>query len=172
MRSAIACFLTAAAALLAACGSGGDESTVADGDENDASAVTVSGDESAIVEQGDDRPDNEADAASVVLVTVDLPEGADLAGTVVVALEDITYADVDAIEIASVELSVAQLLEQENRVEVFLPLPLDGSVDVTATVHIDVDENGSFSQGDWISPEVAMVTPDSASEVTVTMVQI
>lgn len=154
--------------LAAACGSAADETVVAD----DASAVTVAGADSAIEEQGDDRPEEETDAASVVSIMVDLPEGADLAGIAIVALEDVTMADAEAIQIASLELPVDQLAAQNNMVEVFLPLPLDGSVAITATVHIDVDENGSFSQGDWISPDLVPVTTETASEITVKMVQI
>lgn len=172
-KTAFVTGLAAAVLLLSACGSTVGEPTVAGADSDDgASAVTVSGADSAIVEEGDDRPEDEADAASVVAVTVDVPEGVQLAGTAIVALEDITYSDVESVEIASVKLPVAELLQQDNVVEVFLPLPLDGSVDVTATVHIDVDENGVFSQGDWISPELAMVTPAAASAVTVIMIQI
>lgn len=170
MRTATAVNLVAALALLSACGTDGDPTVAGTGD--DASAVTVAGADSAIVEQGDDRPDEEVDVASVVSVTVDLPPGVELAGTAIVALEDITYADAEAIEIASVELPVAQLIENDHRVDVFLPLPLDGSVEVTATVHIDIDENGVFSTGDWISPELAMVAPGSNPEVTVNVVQI
>jgi hypothetical protein len=70
------------------------------------------------------------------------------------------------------ELSVAQLVSQSMAVELFTPVPLDGSIDVTATVHIDVDENGAFSQGDWISPNLASVGPGPGSAVSVTMVQI
>ncbi len=169
MRTATKSLLfVAGLVLLAACGSVDDQSTEA-GD--DRSAITVAGAESGIVEEGDSRPDDEADPASVVSITVDLPEGADIAGTAIVALEDITYADAAAVEIASVNLPVAQLVEQQNQVDIFLPLPLDGSVEVTATVHIDVDESGSISQGDWISPALAPVT-GAGDSVTVTMIQV
>lgn len=161
--------------LLMACGSDDGEPTLADGagsDDDGASSVTASGADSQIIEEGDQRPEDEVDGASVVRVVVELPPDIDLAGNVIVALEDITYSDTEAVEIARLELPVAQLIEQGNQVEMFLPLPLDGSVDVTATVHLDVDENGTFSQGDWISPELAMVTPETSSNVIVNLVQI
>ncbi len=166
--------LASIALLLSACGSGGDDPIIADGigSTGESSAVTASGADSAITDEGDDRPVDEADPASIVVVTVALPEGADVAGNAIVALEDITYVDAEAVEIANVTLPVAKLLEQGNEVELFLPLPLDGSIDVTATVHIDVDENGAFSQGDWISPELAMIAPGEGSQVTVSVVQI
>ena len=69
-------------------------------------------------------------------------------------------------------MPVADLVAQDNTVEVFLPLPLDGTIDVTATVHIDIDESGGLSPGDWISNELALVTPGNASVVTVGLVQI
>ena len=154
----------AAGLLLSACGSGPGEDT---------SAVAAGGDDAGadIEDTGDDRPATEDDPATVVLVTVDVPADVQLAGTAVVALEDITHADRPSVEIASVELPAAELQARDDRVELFLPLPLDGSIDVTATVHIDVDENGSVSQGDWISPDLAMVTA-GASEVTVTIVPV
>lgn len=164
----------AAGLVLAACGSS-DRGPVLAGDPgsgDDGSAVAASGADSAIVESGDDRPPEEADAATVVLVTVDVPAETELLGTAVVSLEDISYSDTESIEIASVRVPAAELQSQDNKVEVFLPLPLDGSIDVTAAVHIDVDESGTISPGDWISPELAMVAPGEASEVTVSIVPV
>lgn len=156
--------------MLSACG-GDDPSQTAAGDE--ASVVTVADADAPAFEPGDsDNPDEEVDVASVVSVKVDLPDDVELFGVAVVALEDISLADAPSIEIARVEVPVGQLATQDNTVEVFLPLPLDGTIDVTATVHIDVDENGAFSQGDWISPELAMVTPESQSNIVVNLVRI
>lgn len=163
MRRALAGCVAVVLAL-SACGSTDEEPVVA------AAAGTADA-ESGIVDEGDSQPEGERDGASVIAVTVDVPSGAVLAGTAIVALEDVTIADVEAIEIGRVELPAADLEAQNNRVELFLPLPLDGSIDVTATVHIDVDENGTFSQGDWISPALAMVTVGTES-VTVEIVQI
>lgn len=168
MNTTTTSLIAGIAMLAAACGSEGDPVTVAD--EN--SAVTAPDADAGIVEEGDDRPPEEADRASVVSVIVDLPIDVELAGTVIVALEDITYADAEGVEIGRVELPVAQLRNQGNRVELFLPLPFDGSVDVTATVHIDVDESGGLSPGDWISPELAMVGADPTTPVTVSIVPI
>lgn len=152
----------------AACASSGDDLVTAD----DASAVTVAGADSAIVAEGDARPEGEADNTSLVSITVDVPEGVQLAGTAIVALEDVTFSDAESVEVARVEVSAADLAARNNQVDLFLPLPLDGSLDIVATVHIDVDENGTFSQGDWISPDLAPVTSQNAAAVSVIMVQI
>lgn len=152
----------------AACVSSGEDVVTAD----DPSAVTVDDAESGIVAQGDTRPADEQDSTSVVSLAIDLPDGVQPAGIVIVALEDVTFADSEIVEIARVELTAADLVARSNRVDMFLPLPLDGSLDVAATAHIDVDENGTFSQGDWISPERVPVTNENAGSVTVIMVQI
>ena len=160
-----------AAVVLAACG--GDEVQETSAGSDGATVVTVAGDDAPAFEPGDeDNPDEEVDVASVVTVTVDIPADADLFGVAVVALEDISLADAPSVEIARVEMPVEQLAGQGNTVDVFLPLPLDGTIDVTATVHIDVDENGAFSQGDWISPELAMVTPETQSNIVLGLVRI
>lgn len=160
-----------AAVTFAACGS--DQSQGASIGSDEASVVTVAGEDAPAFEPGDsDNPEEEVDVASVVTVTVDLPADVELFGVAVVALEDISLADAPSVEIARVEIPVDQLAGQNNTVDVFLPLPLDGTIDVTATVHIDVDENGTFSQGDWISPDLAMVTPESQSNIVVDLVRI
>lgn len=164
----------AAGLLLAACGSsdGGPVLAGEAGAGDDGSAVAASGADSAIVESGDGRPEDEVDAATVVVVTIDVPPEIELAGLAVVSLEDISYADEESVEIATVRVPAADLRNQDNQVEVFLPLPLDGSIDVTATVHIDVDESGTVSQGDWISPDLAMVGTGEAASVTVSVVPV
>jgi hypothetical protein len=159
------------AVLFAACGGDQTQGTSASGDG--ATEITVVGEDAPAFEPGDsDNPDEEVDVASVVTVTVDIPADAELFGVAVVALEDVSLADAPSVEIARVEMPVDQLAGQGNKVDVFLPLPLDGTIDVTATVHIDVDENGAFSQGDWISPELAMVTPETQSNIVLGLVRI
>lgn len=158
----------------AACGSSADDPEVAAVEgSDDNTAVTVAGADSGIEEEGDARPDDAGpESPAVVIVTVDVPDEMDRAGLAIVALEDVTLSDVESVEIGRVELPVADLVAQDNTVEVFLPLPLDGTIDVTATVHIDIDESGSLSPGDWISNELAPVTPETASTITVGIVRI
>lgn len=165
MATAVAAF----SLIGAACASSSSDDVVT---ADDASVVTVAGSDSAIVAEGDSRPDGEVDNTSLVSVTVDVPEGVQLAGNVIVALEDVTVPEAEAVEVARVELPATNLAAQNNQVDVFLPLPLDGSIDVVATVHIDIDENGTFSQGDWISPDLVPVTSQNARAITVIMVQI
>lgn len=172
-RAFVWCLAASVTLAISACGSSDGESlAAAEADPGAAaSAETVGGAASGIVDEGDSAPDGEPDGAAVVAVTIDVPSGVELAGVAIVALEDITVADTEAVEIGRVELPASDLQVLGNEVEVFLPLPLDGSIDVTATVHIDVDENGAVSQGDWISPALSMVTSDSTA-VVVEIVQI
>ncbi len=169
MRTSIIAALVTAG-IVTGCGAGGERPTLAAGDS--AEAVVAEGSDSEIVEEGDARPDGEPGAASVVEVTVALPPDTDLVGEAVITLEDVSLADTESVEITRVELPIEDLAAQDHRVEVFLPLPLDGSVDVNAAVHLDIDEDGSFSPGDWISPELVLVTPESAANVVVEVVPI
>lgn len=165
--------LLAAALLLAACGSE-DRPVLADGSavSDDGSAITVEGAESAILDEGDDGPAEPAgDAAEAITVAIDVPPDAELAGTAIIALEDVSLADAGSIQIAAVEVPAGNLAAIDNEVEIILPLPLDGTIDVAATVHIDTDESGGFSQGDWISPDLVLVTPETTT-VAVTIVPI
>lgn len=163
MRTACA-LLMVGSLTLAACSASDEQSTLA----GDGVEVTVAGADAGIESEGDERPDGEADNPNVLSVTVDAPEGVELAGVAVIAIEDVSLADAPSVEIARVEVPAAQLAEQPA-VELFVPVPLDGSIDVTATVHIDTDESGSISPGDWISPELVPVGPDT-SEVAVSIV--
>jgi hypothetical protein len=121
-----------------------------------------------------DGAEPQADAAgpSTVSVVVELPADRALAGMAIVTLEDVSYADVPASELGRVELPVDELLDQGAMVEIFLPIPLDGSIDVNAAVHIDVDEDGAVSQGDWVSPDLVLVTAFTGSTVSVPIIQV
>ena len=168
MRPSITAASISLALVVAACGSDGDGVVAGQA----GAGVSADGADAAFVDQGDERPDG-SEGPVVVSVTVDVPPEVDLAGTAIVALEDITYSDTESVEISRIELPAADLRSQSDRVELLLPLPLDGSIDVTATVHIDVDESGGFSHGDWISPSLAPVTTESvATGLIVGIVQI
>ncbi|MEL7156972.1 MAG: hypothetical protein AAFN30_10275 [Actinomycetota bacterium] len=129
-------------------GSGVSSTTVIDGVEFD-------------TEQADQA---EADPAitDFVLVKVQLPADQALTGTVIVALEDVSLADAAPIELERVEMPVNDLIVAGGEVEVFLPVPLDGSLDINASAHVDVDQDGAISAGDWISTELVLVTPATA----------
>ena len=159
--------------VLSACGSEGGETLVGAGSNDGGSEVTVAGADSSFVDEGADQAGSDDGAGpTVVSIKVDVPPDADLAGIAIVTLEDVSYSDVESVEIIRIELPVEDLRSQDDTVELLLPLPLDGSVDVTATAHIDVDESGSFAQGDWISNELALVTPESAAGIVLRMVRI
>ena len=154
-----------------ACGDGTADDVAASSDGDGVAAVTAPGADSGFVDEGDQTPAESGDL-SVVSVTVDLPADVELAGRAIVTLEDVTYSDIDAAEIARVELTAADLRTRGDTVDVVVPLPLDGTVDINAAVHLDVDESGTLSQGDWISSELAPVTAAAAGAVTVRVVQI
>lgn len=111
----------------------------------------------------------QADAATAdpglidfVAVNVQLPTAPPTTGTAVVALADVTRADVEPIELERVELPMSELAAAGNRVEVFLPVPLDGSLDIAANAAIDVDDDGLIGVGDWASTELVLITPETA----------
>lgn len=156
--------LTLATLVLAGCATTDGQPTVA----GDGEGVTAAGADAGIEGGGDERPAEEGDEPTVISVTVDAPEGVELLGTAVIAVEDVSLADASSIEIARVEVPAAELAGR-SAVDLFVPVPLDGTIEVTATVHIDTDDSGSVSPGDWISPEFVPVGPDT-SEVAVSIV--
>jgi hypothetical protein len=101
-------------------------------------------------------------------------QGADetLAGMVIVALEDVSFADVPSAELGRVEMPVSDLRDQGSKVDFFLPIPLEESADVNASVHVDVDGDGQLSEGDWTSPEIVPVSSFGGSTVAVSLIEI
>ncbi len=160
----VGALLMVATLMLIGCGTAEGQPTLAD----DGEAVVAAGADAGIEGQGDERPPEEANDPTVISVTVDAPAGVELSGTAVIAIEDVSLADAPSTEIARVEVPAAQLAGS-SAVDLFVPVPLDGSIEVTATVHIDTDDSGSISPGDWISPELVPVGPDT-SEVAVSIV--
>lgn len=110
-------------------------------------------------DQGDEAPEPVTD---FVLVNVELPADQALAGTMVVALADVTQVDAPPVELERIEVSVNDFVAGGSRTQVFLPVPLDGSLDIAATAHVDTDSDGTINAGDWISVEQVLVTPDTA----------
>ena len=155
--------------LLSACSSQDGDVTA----EETGSEVMASEGEAGFIDEGDDPPEGDDQSPLVLSIKVDAPPGADLAGTTIVALEDVTLSDTEAIEIARVELPTAELRSQGDQVDLVLPLPLDESINVTATVHVDIDESGTLSQGDLVSPSAVPVSAESvATGLTIEIVQI
>ncbi len=155
MRTAGA-LLAAATLMLIGCGTADGQPTLAE----DGEAVIAAGADAGIEGGGDERPVEEVDDPTVISVTVDAPDGVELLGTAVIAIEDVSLADASSTEIARVEVPAADVADR-TAVDLFVPVPLDGTIEVTATVHIDTDESGSVSPGDWISPELVPVGPDT-----------
>ncbi len=151
--------------MAAGCSFGGDGDTSADlGAPVSSPESTVSaGPASVAFDQA------QADAAAAdpglidfVAVNVQLPVAPPATGTAVVALADVTRADVEPIELERVEVPMSELVAAGNRVEVFLPVPLDGSLDIAANAAIDVDGDGLIGPGDWASTELVLITPETA----------
>ena len=156
-------FMAVAALLLAACSSGESEAVPTDdaGEDGDAGVA------------GDVIPEDVAeDDAVLITVMVELPSDQLLEGMVIVALEDISYADVISPELGRVELSVSELRSQGDAVDIYLPVPLDGDVEVNAAVHIDVDMDGVISTGDWISPSIVRVSSFTGLTVSVAIIEV
>ncbi len=101
---------------------------------------------------GDSGEDDQLVGESVT-VGVTLPTSDSLAGTIVVVLEDASVQDISAIELGRVELSVEEFRDQGSMAEVPLARTVNDLSLVSAVVHIDVDANGAFSSGDWLSTE-------------------
>ena len=157
--------MAGAAVLLAACSSGESEAVLSSeaGQDTDAGFAPSS----------DATPQDVADNdAPLITVVVELPSDQLLEGMVIVALEDISYTDVSSPELGRVELSVSELRSQGNRVEIYLPVPIDSGIDINASVHIDSDRDGTISTGDWISPDIVLVSAFTGLTVSVAIVQV
>jgi uncharacterized lipoprotein YbaY len=121
-----------------------------------------------------DAGDSGGDAIgpTTVSVLIELPADETLAGMVIVALEDVSFADVPSAELGRVEMPVSDLRDQGSKVDFFLPIPLEESADVNASVHVDVDGDGQLSEGDWTSPEIVPVSSFGGSTVAVSLIEI
>lgn len=164
-----------AALLLASCSSG--DSEIVGGADLGSSAVDRTGESGFTASQdidpeaGSEMAGSEKDSPFVTVV-VELPANGLLIGTAIIALEDITYTDVAAPELDRIELPVSDLRSQGNMVDLYLPVPLDGQTEVNASVHIDTDSDGAITQGDWISPNIVLVSSFTGSTVVVTIVEV
>lgn len=108
-----------------------------------------------------------------VVVTVVVPEGETLTGTAIITLQDITLQDAPSVELARETASASTLGSDQTQVAV----PVDLSVvkpnaSINVAVHIDADDDGSFSNGDWISDSVTNVITNDKMVADVAVVQI
>lgn len=159
-----------AALLLASCSSG--DSEIVGGADLGSSAVDRTGESGFTASQDTDPEAGSEEDSPFVTVVVELPANGLLIGTAIIALEDITYTDVAAPELDRIELPVSDLRSQGNMVDLYLPVPLDGQTEVNASVHIDTDSDGAITQGDWISPNIVLVSSFTGSTVVVTIVEV
>lgn len=124
-----------------------------------------------IITSDDPIPFGEANVANQVLVKVTVPAGAELKGTAIISLEDTIVSDTDSVVISTVKVS-AEELANGAEVPVFLPLPLDANVEIAVTVHIDIEDSGSLSTGDFISTQFAYFSTSAERVATVRLVEV
>lgn len=108
-----------------------------------------------------------------VMVTIALPAGHVLTGKAIITLEDISVQDAASVKLASISIPASTLIDDQYTVAVPIDLGLvkpDTSVNVA--VHIDSDNNGLLSEGDWISDSIVNAINNNVMSVTVDVVQI
>ena len=118
----------------------------------------------------DDSGEVQLPLGDYVTVGVTLPSNESLAGTIVVVLEDVSVQDAAAIELGRVELTVDEFRDQGSMAEVPLAQTDTDLSMVSAVVHIDVDANGTFSSGDWLSMEHVPVNTEMLVTVNVNQI--
>ena len=117
--------------------------------------------------------DAEQTLSTEVIVTIAMPSGLTAKGVVVVTLEDITLPDVPAKELARVRVATSAL--QASRGSVVVPVDLKlikSNAMINAAVHIDIDNNGIVSDGDWISDSIVLVITNSKMRATIDVVKV
>jgi len=108
-----------------------------------------------------------------VIVTIAVPEGNTLTGTAIITLEDITVQDAPSLPLASVSTAVSALMDAQATIAIPIDLSLvDSKADVNVAVHIDADDDGVVSNGDWISDSIVNVINNDKMNVVVEVVQI
>jgi len=108
-----------------------------------------------------------------VVVTIAVPAGNALSGTAIVSLEDITVQDAPAVQLASVSVDVSSLQRTEPTIVIPINLRhITAKTDINVAVHIDADNNGLLSEGDWISDSIVRAISNAKMAVVVDVVRI
>lgn len=108
-----------------------------------------------------------------VTVMIVIPEGKKLTGTAIITLEDITLQDAQSVELASVITPASKLINDQITVEVPIDLRLvNPDAIVNVAVHIDSDDSGDLSNGDWISDSLVSVITNATMIATIDIIQI
>jgi len=118
--------------------------------------------------------DKKASASDAeVAVTIAVPEGTSLTGTAIVTLEDIALQDVPSVTLA--EVSVATSTFKLAQPTVIVPIDLQlitARTEVNVAVHIDADDDGLLSDGDWISDTLVPAVNNNIKAVVVDVIKI
>ncbi len=150
--------LVAGAMIAAGCGSGSPP----DEDGGPAAAPTFVGSEESAP---DDLEPAETPSEDFLVVVIETPPDAALAGEVIVTVEDVSLADQDSAVVSEVRFAVAEL--DGNRVPIDVPIPPEIAGDLTAVVHVDRDGSGSVTQGDLLSTSIVPLPASIEGEVVV-----
>jgi len=108
-----------------------------------------------------------------VMVKVAVPEGNSLSGTAIITLEDTTVQDTASVPLASVKVDASTLVPDHPAIAIPVnPSLVNMNADINVAVHIDTDENGRFSDGDWISDAIVNVITNDKTDAVVGIVRI
>jgi len=117
--------------------------------------------------------ENNSSSDAEVIVTIAVPEGETLAGTAIITLEDITMQDAPAVQLASVSAEASSLTHSLPTITIPIDLSLvNAGADINVAVHIDSDNDGRLSNGDWISDTIVNVINNGKMAVVVEIIKI
>lgn len=112
-------------------------------------------------------------SGSEVIVTIIVPEGTELTGTAIITLEDITFQDQPSVELAKASAPASALLNAQSTIAVPFDLQvIDPKATINVAVHIDADNSGTITDGDWLSDSIVIVINNSKFDVAVSLVKI
>ena len=134
-------------------------------------AAGITGCSSAQQASLDEEKTSSSDAE--VMVTISVPEGKTLSGTAIITLEDITIQDTPSVQLATVRVPASTLAYALPTVAIPVDLrSINSDTNVNVAVHIDSDNDGLLSNGDWISDSIVNVINNGQMAVIIDIVKI
>ena len=107
------------------------------------------------------------------MVTISVPESEILSGTAIVTLEDVTVQDTPSVSLAKVNVPASTFAHALPTIAIPIDLKsINSDTDVNVAVHIDSDNDGLLSNGDWISDSIVNVINNGKMAVVVDIVKI
>jgi len=117
--------------------------------------------------------ENTSSSDAEVVVTIAVPEGETLTGTAIFTLEDLTIQDAPAVELARVTTPASSLMDALPSITIPIDLNLvNPDAEINVAVHIDSDDDGLFSDGDWMSDSIVNVINNGEMAVVIDIVKI